>query len=317
MEENKGRLPKVLSTSEIIVMARTLSFEEVEGEFEMEVNAMPKSLVDAALSASTLEKRNAILEELWEVFGDIPMDPSTECIEAPFLHWPAGTHRETIWHEFDKLYSKGVVYLLYGIDYTKGGKNTALRVCNECNAAECVYNHAGDCRFFLTHDRRPGIGSDYKNWCAEFQPNTQAKFVKAYNIDWDLEEGDSAEDLPAEIIIPQGIPEDEVDNYISNVSGFCFYGYETTEPKTLAEHSKDSEPVNILVAAVDAALSVHDNDSIDLVIDEESGYFVVMYHSENNSFNVSDYLLDASMVSDKDKEKLVAELNARHVGHCW
>lgn len=276
----------------------------------------PTSLLDAISGASTLENRNAILEELWEVFGDIPMDPNTECIEEPFLNWPAGTHRETIWHEFDKLHSKGVVYLLYGIDYTKGGKNTALRVCNECDAAECVYNHAGSCRFLLTHERFPVVGSEHTNCCAEFQPNTQAKFVKAYNIDWDLEEGDSAEDLPTEIIIPQGIPEDEVDDYISNVSGFCIWGCETTEPKTLAEHSKATEPVNILVAAVDSALSTYDSDNIDLVVDEESGHFVVVYHSENNSFNVSDYLLDASIVSDEDKEKLIAELDARHVGHC-
>lgn len=280
-------------------------------------NNVPTSLLDAFPLTSTLKERDAILENLWGEFGDIPMNPSTECIEAPFLHWPAGTHREEIWHEFDKYHSKGVVYLLYGIEPSGSQKSTKSISCDECDVAECVYNHAGKCRFCLVHDHHPGIGQDYKNGCTEFQPNTQAKFVKAYNIDWDLEEGDSAEDLPAEIIIPQGIPEDEVDNYISNVSGFCFYGYKTTEPKTLAEHCKDSEPVNILVAAVDAALSVHDNDSIDLVIDEESGYFVVMYHSENNSFNVSDCLLDASRVSDKDKEKLVAELDARHVGHCW
>ena len=53
------------------------------------------------------------LEELWSDFGDVPMDPETECMEAPFLHFPAGTHREIIWHWFDERYTGGVYSLLY------------------------------------------------------------------------------------------------------------------------------------------------------------------------------------------------------------
>ncbi len=58
---------------------------------------------------------DAELEELWDEFGDVPMNPETECIEDPFMEWDAGTHREEIWHWFDEKYSKGVVYLLYGV----------------------------------------------------------------------------------------------------------------------------------------------------------------------------------------------------------
>ncbi|MDE7242526.1 MAG: hypothetical protein K2O18_00910 [Oscillospiraceae bacterium] len=29
------------------------------------------------------------LEELWEQFGDVPMNPETECLEAPFFKWDA------------------------------------------------------------------------------------------------------------------------------------------------------------------------------------------------------------------------------------
>ena len=54
------------------------------------------------------------LEELWEQFGDVPMNPETECLEAPFFKWAVGTHWESIWHWFDQQYSKGVAYLLYG-----------------------------------------------------------------------------------------------------------------------------------------------------------------------------------------------------------
>lgn len=54
------------------------------------------------------------LRELWDRFGDVPMNPETECIESDFEIWPAGTHREDIWHWFDERYSGGVYELLYG-----------------------------------------------------------------------------------------------------------------------------------------------------------------------------------------------------------
>lgn len=53
------------------------------------------------------------IKELWYQLEDIPMDPETECMEAPFLHFPAGTSREDIWKWFDKNYSNGVHSLLY------------------------------------------------------------------------------------------------------------------------------------------------------------------------------------------------------------
>lgn len=56
------------------------------------------------------------LKVAWEFFGDIPMD-ANECMEEPFLHFPAGTHREEIWRWFDGLYSKGVHALLYPHEY--------------------------------------------------------------------------------------------------------------------------------------------------------------------------------------------------------
>lgn len=56
------------------------------------------------------------IEQLWEIFTDIPMNPATECMEAPFLHFDAATPREEIWHWFDRRHSKGIVYLLYGYE---------------------------------------------------------------------------------------------------------------------------------------------------------------------------------------------------------
>lgn len=56
---------------------------------------------------------DAELEHLWTDFEDIPMSPETEQMEAAFIHFPTGTHRETIWKWFDEWHSKGVAYLMH------------------------------------------------------------------------------------------------------------------------------------------------------------------------------------------------------------
>ena len=55
------------------------------------------------------------LENLWSMFGDIPMDPETERMEGPFLGFESGTAREDIWHWFDHLYPGGVHALIYSL----------------------------------------------------------------------------------------------------------------------------------------------------------------------------------------------------------
>ena len=84
----------------------------------------------------TLRERDAILELLWKQFEDVPMNPETKKIEAPFLHLPMndedylvyfdiGTPREDIWHWFDERHSKGISYLLYGTPfYEKSGEDS-------------------------------------------------------------------------------------------------------------------------------------------------------------------------------------------------
>lgn len=69
---------------------------------------------DGLSEIECLRDRDEVLEELWEQFGDVPMNPETECIEEPFMGWGAGIHREEIWHWFDERHSKGVAYLMYG-----------------------------------------------------------------------------------------------------------------------------------------------------------------------------------------------------------
>ncbi len=74
------------------------------------------TLMDGLEEIDTLRERDKILEDLWAEFGDIPMNPETECMEQSFFGFPVGTHREDIWHWFDERHSKGVAYLLYGVD---------------------------------------------------------------------------------------------------------------------------------------------------------------------------------------------------------
>lgn len=52
--------------------------------------------------------------------------------------------------------------------------------------------------------------------------------MKAVDIIWDIDEEDddlTKIDLPTEIDIPDGIDEEEVSDYISDMTGFCHYGY--------------------------------------------------------------------------------------------
>ena len=55
------------------------------------------------------------IDDLWKEFGDIPMNPETECLEFDFVVkkqdsdeaitvFEAGTHREDIWHWFEETF---------------------------------------------------------------------------------------------------------------------------------------------------------------------------------------------------------------------
>lgn len=119
------------------------------------------SIRDGLDEIDTLRDRDEELEELWGKFADIPMNPETECIEEPFLTFPAGTHREEIWHWFDERHSKGVAYLLYRDGFDRTPETAKLlylkQHCIECESHSCQFNHGGECRFALVHERKPRI----------------------------------------------------------------------------------------------------------------------------------------------------------------
>lgn len=118
-----------------------------------------------AVKFMSLKQRDVELEALWDEFTDVPMNPNTEKMEGAFLHFPAGTPREDIWHWFDERYSKGIAALLYG----RGEDNTAtiatLTYRNElrceCDSELCAFADAsGICRAPFITGAAPRIHED-------------------------------------------------------------------------------------------------------------------------------------------------------------
>ena len=109
----------------------------------------------------TLADRDAQLEAMWHNFADVPMDPDTEKMEEAFMDWPAGTDKEDIWHWFDARHSKGIAFLLYGDGLERTPEIAKLlylkQFCIECESSSCQYNHSGECRFAMVHERKPRI----------------------------------------------------------------------------------------------------------------------------------------------------------------
>lgn len=62
-------------------------------------------------------KQNRIIQAkaLWKEFGDISMNPETECIEEAWCRFPTGTHREEIWHWFEDTFDLSVAEDLMGL----------------------------------------------------------------------------------------------------------------------------------------------------------------------------------------------------------
>ena len=53
--------------------------------------------------------------------------------------------------------------------------------------------------------------------------------MKAINIKWDVDTEEELEDLPTEIEIQNNIDIDAISDYISDVTGFCHYGFELVD----------------------------------------------------------------------------------------
>ena len=112
----------------------------------------------------TLRERDQHLECLWNQFSDVPMDPKTEKMCEPFLHFPQGTDREEIWKWFDERHSKGVVFLLgFGeVEYAPELQKLFQRrsLCEECESETCGLNPEGVCLYPLLHGKKPAFNEE-------------------------------------------------------------------------------------------------------------------------------------------------------------
>lgn len=72
-------------------------------------------IVGRGLNDSYEYQRAEYIKDLWLEFGDVPMDPDTECIEEKWNEFPAGTHREEIWTWFEETYGVSVAKDLMGL----------------------------------------------------------------------------------------------------------------------------------------------------------------------------------------------------------
>lgn len=169
-EEYLRAVPSEDIVSEVYDMLE--AFRVSVEEFEDEYAYYEAYLIErwSASNMDTLQTRDAKLEQLWGEFADIPMNPETEKMEEPFLHFPAGTDREDIWSWFDERHSKGVVYLLYGTEPKYSLKNMAPLVraqslCCECDSETCVFNPKGICMAPFIIGRAPSLSDD---GCSDF-----------------------------------------------------------------------------------------------------------------------------------------------------
>lgn len=113
---------------------------------------------------TTIRERDTALERLWGEFSDVPIDPRTDRLEDDWFIFQCGAEKEDIWHWFDRRHSKGVAYLLYGDGIDRTDQVAKLvylnQFCIECESQTCQYNHGGECRFALVHERKPRITDD-------------------------------------------------------------------------------------------------------------------------------------------------------------
>ena len=83
-------------------------------------------LFDRVLNGGlTPAEKDKVLEQLWECFGDVPVNDN-DGIDEDFLMWKKGTDRFDIWHWFDEEHSQGVAVLSGAAD--REGSNESGKI---------------------------------------------------------------------------------------------------------------------------------------------------------------------------------------------
>ena len=87
------------------VLKKSSLEEDLEAATEDDWN-----LIESACDEAGFYRKENIqkAKELWGEFGDVPMNPETECIEVDWHGFPAGTKREKIWYWFEDEFNVSV-----------------------------------------------------------------------------------------------------------------------------------------------------------------------------------------------------------------
>lgn len=107
-------------------------------------------------------------------------------------------------------------------------------------------------------------------------------------------------------------PEDMIQERIKKAIWNEFPGAEIDFVSSVVDD--DLNLISRIMMAVDLALNSYASDNVDVVLNEETGCLYVAYHSENNSFPLSEDICHKSLV---DLEDLESALDGVNVGHCW
>ena len=104
--------------------------------------------------------------------------------------------------------------------------------------------------------------------------------MKAVDIEWDVDCQEDLEDLPTEIKIPEGLEDEEdISDYISDVTGFCHKGFR------LVENEKDKIVLDFgnIVSELETKnlklLKVKDNNGLFVVDREGNLYGIESYYN--------------------------------------
>ena len=76
-------------------------------------------------------------------------------------------------------------------------------------------------------------------------------------------------------------------------------------------------PLIHVIEAVDRALDRYSSDNVDVIINELTGMYDVIYHSDNNSFAIESSVTDPDFLTDDEIRILIKELDRRGVGYNW
>lgn len=72
--------------------------------------------------------------------------------------------------------------------------------------------------------------------------------------------------------------------------------------------------VQRIVTEVNLASNTYPPENIDVALNEQTGCLYVLYHSDNNSFPLSEDICCKEYV---DLGELESALDKLHIGHCW